>query len=94
MSTIVVVKKNGKAVIAADSLTTFGDLRMGVPYDACSDKIQEYSDGYFGIVGSAAHALVMESVLKDKKIKNNLPMLTDEAILRKHHKFLRESSSD
>ncbi|MBI3187337.1 MAG: MFS transporter, partial [Gammaproteobacteria bacterium] len=25
--------------------------------------------GYFGIVGSAAHALVMESVLKDKKIK-------------------------
>ena len=69
MSTIVVVKKNGKAVIAADSLTTFGDLRMGVPYDACSDKIQQYDEGYFGIVGSAAHALVMESVLKDKKIK-------------------------
>lgn len=69
MSTIVVVKKNGRAVIAADSLTTFGDLRMGVPYDAASDKIQKYDDGYFGIVGSAAHALVMESVLKDKKVK-------------------------
>ncbi|MDQ1363724.1 MAG: hypothetical protein QG652_1586 [Pseudomonadota bacterium] len=73
MSTIVAVQKNGKAVIAADSLTTFGDLRMGVPYDASSDKIQNYGHGtdagYFGIVGSAAHALVMESVLKDKKVK-------------------------
>ena len=69
MSTIVVVKKNGKACIAADSLTTFGDLRMGSAYDSGYDKIQKYSDGYFGIVGSAAHALVMESVLKKQKVK-------------------------
>lgn len=69
MSTIVVVKKNGKACIAADSLTTFGDLRMGSAYDSGYDKIQKYSNGYFGIVGSAAHALVMESVLKKQKVK-------------------------
>ncbi len=69
MSTIVVVKKNGKACIAADSLTTFGDLRMGSAYDSGYDKIQKYNDGYFGIVGSAAHALVMESVLKKQKVK-------------------------
>lgn len=69
MSTIVVVKKNGKACIAADTLTTFGDLRLASSFDAAHDKIQNYEDGYFGIVGSAAHALVMESVLKDKKIK-------------------------
>ena len=69
MSTIVVVKKNGKACIAADSLTTFGDLRMGSEFDQAYDKIQTYKDGYFGIVGSAAHALVMESVLAEKKVK-------------------------
>ncbi|VAW67666.1 hypothetical protein MNBD_GAMMA10-2733, partial [hydrothermal vent metagenome] len=39
MSTIVVVNKNGKACIAADSLTTFGDLRMGSAYDRSYDKI-------------------------------------------------------
>ncbi len=69
MSTIVVVKKNGKACIAADSLTTFGDLRMGSEYDVAYDKVQSYDDGYFGIVGSAAHALVMESVLADDKVE-------------------------
>ena len=69
MSTIVVVKKNGKACIAADSLTTFGDLRMGSKYDTGYDKIQKYKEGYFGIVGSAAHALVMESVMEDMKVK-------------------------
>jgi len=69
MSTIVVVSKNGKACIAADSLTTFGDLRMGSEYDRSYDKIQSYEDGYFGIVGSAAHALVMESVMSDDKLE-------------------------
>ncbi len=69
MSTIVVVKKNGKVCIAADSLTTFGDLRMGSDYDAAHDKVQSYNDGYFGIVGSAAHALVMESIIKNDKVK-------------------------
>ena len=52
MSTIVVVKKNGKACIAADTLTSFGDLRMGADYDVSHDKIQAYGEGYFGIVGS------------------------------------------
>lgn len=69
MSTIVVVKKNGKACIAADSLTTFGDLRMSSNFDASHDKIQSYGDGYFGIVGSAAHALVLDSIINNKKVK-------------------------
>ena len=69
MSTIVVVRKNGKACIAADSLTTFGELRMGSEFDNAHDKVQSYGDGYFGIVGSAAHSLVMESVIKNKKVE-------------------------
>ncbi|TNF38965.1 MAG: MFS transporter [Gammaproteobacteria bacterium] len=69
MSTIVVVKKNGMACIAADSLSSFGDLKLGASFDAAYDKIQSYGDGHFGIVGSAAHALVMESILKNGKVK-------------------------
>lgn len=69
MSTIVIVKKNGKACIAADTLTTFGDLRMSSTLDSSHDKVQAYADGYFGIVGSAAHALVMESIIKSKQLE-------------------------
>ncbi|MDH5518826.1 MAG: MFS transporter [Gammaproteobacteria bacterium] len=71
MSTIVVVKKAGKVCIAADSLTSFGDLRMGATYEKVYDKIQKFGDSYFGIVGSAAHALVMESILKDEALTEN-----------------------
>ena len=71
MSTIVVVKKAGKVCIAADSLTSFGDLRMGATYEKVYDKIQKFGDSFYGIVGSAAHALVMESILKEDALKEN-----------------------
>ncbi|HHO59863.1 MAG TPA: MFS transporter [Thiotrichales bacterium] len=71
MSTIVVVKKAGKACIAADSLTSFGDLRLSSDYDAAHDKIIRHGREHLGIVGSAAHQLVMESILADKKTKIN-----------------------
>jgi len=71
MSTIVVVKKAGKVCIAADSLTSFGDLRMGATYEKVYDKIQKFGDSFYGIVGSAAHALVMESVLKEDALREN-----------------------
>jgi ATP-dependent HslUV protease subunit HslV len=92
MSTIVVVKKNGKACIAADSLTTFGDLRMGSGFDVGYDKVQAYADGYFGIVGSAAHALVMESIIKDKKVKIDFSdRMAIFETFRELHPVLKES---
>ena len=71
MSTIVIVKKNGKACIAADSLTTFGDLRLASNMDVAHDKIQSYGDGYMGIVGSAAHSLVIESIIANQSLEIN-----------------------
>ena len=71
MSTIVVVKKAGKVCIAADSLTSFGDLRLGSVYDADHDKILSSQGSHIGIVGSAAHQLVMESILADKEIETD-----------------------
>ena len=68
MSTVVIVKKAGKICIAADSLTSFGDLKMSSSYDAANDKILKFRDSYLGIVGSAAHQLVLESIINDNKL--------------------------
>jgi len=64
MTTIVVVKKNGIAAIAGDSLTSFGNVRLGADMDVSSDKITMHQGSYIGIAGSAAHQLVIESVLR------------------------------
>ena len=65
MSTIVAVKKNGKACIAADTLTTFGEVKQSSDYDLTHEKIHLYKNNYFGIVGSAAHHMVIKSVLEN-----------------------------
>ena len=70
MSTVVVVKKAGKVCIAADSLTSFGDLKLNSMYDAAHYKILHHDENYLGIVGSAAHQLVLESLLTSKKISD------------------------
>lgn len=64
MSTIVVVQKNGVACMAADSLTSFGDLKQPAHYDRFHDKIQSFGDTHLGIVGSAAHVLVLEHLMQ------------------------------
>lgn len=63
MSTVVVVRKNGVACIAADSLTSYGDLKLSSRYDPHSEKIQTFGETHLAIVGSAAHTLVIESLL-------------------------------
>ena len=68
MSTVVVAKKDGKVCIAADSLTSFGDLKLDSTYDAIHDKVLRYEENYLGIVGSAAHQLVMESLFSSNKV--------------------------
>jgi ATP-dependent protease HslVU (ClpYQ) peptidase subunit len=67
MSTIVAVVKNKVACIAADSLTSFGDTKQPAEFVSDSDKIICFSgytsDIYMGIVGSAAHQLVMQNLI-------------------------------
>ena len=62
MSTVVVVRKNNSACIAADSLTSFGDTKQAAEFVVNSDKIIQFADFYMGIVGSAAHPLVLKSL--------------------------------
>jgi ATP-dependent HslUV protease subunit HslV len=62
MTTCVVVKKNGEAAIAADSLVTFGDTRLPRAYEA-NEKIFQVGDSYIALAGSAAHFPVMRKLL-------------------------------
>lgn len=69
MSTIVVARKGRTACIAADTLTTFGDIRLDSTLDRNHSKIQTFGKTHMGIVGSAAHTLVAERAFNDKDVK-------------------------
>ncbi|RUM94676.1 MAG: MFS transporter [Thiothrix sp.] len=91
MSTIVAVKKNQKACIAADSLTTFGDTRQSAALDASHEKILKQGDSYVGLVGSAAHQLVIGSAFASMEAPD---LHGREAIFesfRKLHPVLKDS---
>jgi ATP-dependent HslUV protease subunit HslV len=90
MTTLVAVRKGGSIAIAADSLTTFGDLKLSAAYDRSPEKILRHGDNYIGLCGSAAHQLVFESLLRERK---DLDFSTKAAIfesLRKLHPALKE----
>lgn len=90
MTTLVVVRKNQEIVIAADSLTTFGDTRLSSNFDRGYDKIVRHRDTYIGLCGSAAHQLVMDSLIKRH---DDLEFADKEAIFetfRKLHPILKD----
>lgn len=95
MSTIVAVLKNNVACIAADSLTSFGDTKQAAEYVTDSDKILRFtgvsSENYMGIVGSAAHQLVMQSLIISHSDKIDFSnRLTIFNTLKTIHPILKE----
>jgi ATP-dependent protease HslVU (ClpYQ) peptidase subunit len=90
MTTIVAVRKNGVAAIAADTLTTFGNTRLPAHLDASHDKILHIGESYVGICGSAAHHLVLENLFhKMTEVKLNSKAEIFETF-RKLHPLLKE----
>ena len=69
MSTIVVVRKGQTCCIAADSMTSFGDMQLSARYERNHDKIQTFGRTHIGIVGSAAHTLVVENAMRNPELK-------------------------
>jgi len=86
------VRKGDSAVIAADSLTTFGTTRLAPAYDRSPEKITAYRDSFMGVAGSAAHQLVIENVLARNP---NLDLHGKAAIyesFRKLHPILKDDA--
>jgi ATP-dependent protease HslVU (ClpYQ) peptidase subunit len=97
MSTIVAAVKNGVACIAADSLTSFGDTKQSAEFVVNSDKILSLSNAasktitYMGIVGSAAHHLVMQNMVEDHADKIDLSdRMSIFTTLKTIHPILKE----
>ena len=91
MSTVVVVRKQGAACIAADSLTSFGDTKQASEFVADANKIIQFDNFFLGVVGSAAHHLVIKSLLKNhaNKIDFSDQMSIFES-LKQIHPVLKE----
>ncbi len=90
MTTIVAVKKNGVIAIAADTLTTFGNTRLPAVMDSSHDKILHLADSHIGVCGSAAHHLVLASLLtKMPELQLNSKAAIFETF-RKLHPVLKE----
>jgi ATP-dependent protease HslVU (ClpYQ) peptidase subunit len=62
MTTVVVVRKGGTVAIAADSLVTFGDTRLGHGYEA-NEKLFRVGDSWIGMAGTTAHFPVLRRAL-------------------------------
>ncbi len=69
MSTIVVVKKNNETVIAADTLTTYGNTKESAGYVVNHEKIYKYRDSFLGISGSASLGIAVQDFLSKTKKK-------------------------
>jgi len=63
VTTIAVARKSGVVAIAADSLTTFGDIRLPRHHKRAHDKLLHLHGSHIGLCGSSAHHLVLESAL-------------------------------
>ncbi|MDO9358295.1 MAG: MFS transporter [Polaromonas sp.] len=66
MTTLVVVKKAGQVVIAADALITFGDTRLTSRYEANSKifKVETPTGpSYVGMAGTVAHFPVLRKAM-------------------------------
>ncbi len=101
MSTIVVVRKDGKAVIAADTLTTWGNTKESAEYIINHEKILKYQDSYLGISGSATLHIAVQDFFtaskKDIKLNNLMDIFRFGLKLHKRLKktyYLRPETAD
>ncbi len=64
MSVIVVVRKNGRAVISADTLQSDSSMVLPAEYVKNHEKIVTFGDTFLGFAGWSASQEIMESVIR------------------------------
>jgi len=72
MSTIVVVRKNREAVIAADTLTTCGNTMESAEYVVNHEKIINFKESFLGFSGSASLQIATQNFLSKTRKKVSL----------------------
>jgi ATP-dependent HslUV protease subunit HslV len=92
MTTIVAVKKDGFAAIAADSLTSWGNVTESARHIANHHKIVRYGDNYFAFAGSSAFKVIFAhwlSKLEHELSFDNVQNIF-ESWLEFHHQLKNE----
>lgn len=86
MSIVVVVKKAGKVVIAADSLYSHGSTIIKADYLTDRTKIHKFGDSFVGVVGATAHESVLRHLFEKYKSKVSFSSEKDifQTYLRMH----------
>lgn len=69
MTTIAVVKKNGVAAIASDTLTKWGSGKESAAYIANNSKIVHCGDTFIGGAGSATFKFIMRDYFTRPRVK-------------------------
>ncbi len=90
MTTIVVTRKSGTVAIGADSLTTFGDTRLGDHHKRIHDKILNVAQSYVALCGSSAHFVVMENLFAKTEYVDFSSRAAVYETFRRLHPMLKE----
>lgn len=69
MTTIVAVRKDLQACIAADSLSCYGHIRETQKYKRSDDKIDRVGDTFIASAGEASLGLILRSYFRRPRIK-------------------------
>ncbi len=69
MTTIAVVRKNGRAAIAADTLTKWGTGKESAAYIANNNKIVRAGDTFIGASGSATFKTIMNDYFTKPRVR-------------------------
>ncbi|HNU08340.1 MAG TPA: hypothetical protein PKO33_11290 [Pyrinomonadaceae bacterium] len=101
MTTIVAVRKDGMAAIAADTLTTFGNQKESADYFVNCRKIFAYRDNFLATTGWGTYQIAIEHMLSKSKKKFNFSNVAEifesgsiiHRILKDKY-FLRTESED
>lgn len=101
MTTIAVVKKDGLAAIAADTLTRYGGTKETAKYIANHEKIYKYKQNYLAMTGWGATQQAVEDFLtttKEKLSFDNTGAIFASGLLLhnalKNNYFLRAEDGD
>jgi ATP-dependent HslUV protease, peptidase subunit HslV len=77
MTTIIVVKKDGYAAIAADTLTTYGNQKESAEYVVNSEKIIKYHENYLATTGWGTFQQALQDFLTKTKKKLSFDNVSD-----------------
>ncbi|MFT4648382.1 MAG: ATP-dependent HslUV protease subunit HslV [Glaciecola sp.] len=91
MTTIIVAKKSGRAVICADTLASYGGSHETSAYIENSDKILQIGGAFLGPTGPASMQLVLTSYFRNPTVTRNFsdPLSIFETV-REMHGVLKE----